>query len=277
MENARPFRSRHSLLSQTTHRFRQILRKIMASKLAVGTSLREANFSLTEAKYAAGDFAPTVADGVGTAGVRVRAATDNVAGVRIPRFEQVDAASGLVVAGPTGGGEDSGPAAAAPGAGPSASAAGAPTAGSTDLTGLGRGGQAVGAARRAFLGAVGLLVELASLQTAFVTLDAAIKATNRRVNALDNVVVPRLENTIAYIRGELDELEREEFFRLKKVQAKKKRDAAAAAATAAAGVVAAEEAAAAVGAAAGGGGGVVGDGTAGPTALAGVEDADIVF
>jgi V-type H+-transporting ATPase subunit D len=68
-------------------------------------------------------------------------------------------------------------------------------------------------------------VELASLQTAFLTLDQAIKTTNRRVNALENVVTPRLENTVSYIKGELDELEREEFFRLKKVQAKKKKDA----------------------------------------------------
>ena len=45
-----------------------------------------------------------------------------------------------------------------------------------------------------------LLIELASLQTAFLTLDEAIKTTNRRVNALDNVVVPRLENTISYIK-----------------------------------------------------------------------------
>ena len=30
---------------------------------------------------------------------------------------------------------------------------------------------------------------------------------------------------MSYIKGELDELEREEFFRLKKVQAKKKKDA----------------------------------------------------
>ena len=44
--------------------------------------------------------------------------------------------------------------------------------------------------------AVELLVELASLQTAFVTLDIAIKTTNRRVNALENVVTPRLENTV---------------------------------------------------------------------------------
>lgn len=45
-----------------------------------------------------------------------------------------------------------------------------------------------------------LLVELASLQTAFLTLDEAIKTTNRRVNALDSVVKPMLENTIAYIK-----------------------------------------------------------------------------
>ncbi len=251
----------------------------MASKLAVGTSLREAAFSLTEARYAAGDFGATVQDGVGSAGVRVRAATDNVAGVRIPRFEQVDAATGLVVAGPSGGGGGPADAAGGEGGGPPSSSANAaaaaaatttpaaPSATSSDLTGLGRGGQAVGAARRSFLGAVGLLVELASLQTAFITLDAAIKATNRRVNALDNVVVPRLENTIAYIRGELDELEREEFFRLKKVQAKKKRDAAAAAAADKAGGI---------------GGGGRGEGgaaaaAAAPTALAGVEDADVVF
>ncbi|KAL0395275.1 UNVERIFIED_CONTAM: V-type proton ATPase subunit D [Sesamum latifolium] len=63
-----------------------------------------------------------------------------------------------------------------------------------------------------------LLVELATLQTSFLTLDEAIKTTNRRVNALENVVKPRLENTITYIKGELDELEREDFFRLKKIQ-----------------------------------------------------------
>ena len=52
-----------------------------------------------------------------------------------------------------------------------------------------------------FLKSVELLVELASLQTAFLTLDEAIKTTNRRVNALDNVVRPKLENTISYIKA----------------------------------------------------------------------------
>jgi V-type H+-transporting ATPase subunit D len=97
--------------------------------------------------------------------------------------------------------------------------------------------------------AVETLVELASLQTAFMILDEVIRATNRRVNAIEHVVIPRLENTIKYIISELDEMDREEFFRqvltwsstvaplispthslhrLKKVQGKKKRDAEAA-------------------------------------------------
>jgi len=113
------------------------------------------------------------------------------------------------------------------------------------LTGLGRGGQQVQKSREVYAKAVETLVELASLQTAFTILDEVIRTTNRRVNAIEHVVIPKLEKTIAYIISELDEMDREEFFRcvlytpsfqlpltrlcrLKKVQAKKKRDAAAA-------------------------------------------------
>ena len=45
------------------------------------------------------------------------------------------------------------------------------------------------------------------------------------MNALEHILIPRAENTIKYINSELDELDREEFYRLKKVQGKKKRDA----------------------------------------------------
>lgn len=92
------------------------------------------------------------------------------------------------------------------------------------LTGLSRGGQQVNKAREVYRKALETLVELASLQTAFVILDEVIRMTNRRVNAIEHVIIPRLENTIAYITSELDEADREEFFRLKKVQAKKKRE-----------------------------------------------------
>jgi vacuolar-type H+-ATPase subunit D/Vma8 len=119
---------------------------------------------------------------------RARAHQDNIAGVKLPRFEHFLAASS-----------------------------------STSLAGLAAGGQQVAACRAAYTRALEALVELASLQTSFLTLDTAIKVTNRRVNALENVVVPQLENTITYIKGELDEQEREEFFRLKKIQGYKKR------------------------------------------------------
>ena len=101
-------------------------------------------------------------------------------------------------------------------------------------------------AKEVYAKAIETLVELASLQTAFMILDEVIRATNRRVNAIEHVIMPRLDNTIKYIMSELDEMDREEFFRfvdfetwkdqkthntikcrLKKVQGKKKRDAAA--------------------------------------------------
>mmetsp|Transcript_22834 Transcript_22834/g.74378 ORF Transcript_22834/g.74378 Transcript_22834/m.74378 type:complete len:252 (-) Transcript_22834:51-806(-) len=189
----------HQLLKKKadalTLRYRQILKRIVETKTRMGEVMKGAAFSLTEAKYAAGEGVKhTVMDSVKSATFKVRAVTDNVAGVKLPRFESL-------------------------------SEAGA----EAKLEGLGRGGQQVQRARKAYHEAAQLLVELASLQTAFVTLDAAIKVTNRRVNALENVVTPRLENTIAYIKGELDELEREEFFRLKKVQANKAKAADAAA------------------------------------------------
>lgn len=184
----------HALLKKKsdalTVQFRQILKNIVATKESMGTIMKASSFALTEAKYVAGEnIKHSILENVKTASLKVRSRTENVAGVKLPKFEYF-------------------------------------TEGETknDLTGLARGGQQVQGCRTAYVKAIEVLVELASLQTSFLTLDAAIKTTNRRVNALENVVKPRLENTILYIKGELDELEREDFFRLKKIQGFKKRE-----------------------------------------------------
>lgn len=192
----------HTLLKKKsdalTMQFRQILKRIVATKESMGEIMKASAFALTEAKYTAGEnIKHIVRENVDSATIRVRAKQENVAGVKLPKFEYYSEAGN--------GGEGA-------------------TGRSNDLTGLARGGQQVQLCRSAYIKAIEVLVELASLQTSFLTLDEAIKATNRRVNALENVVKPRLENTISYIKGELDELEREDFFRLKKIQSYKKRE-----------------------------------------------------
>merc|ERR1711915_926934 len=83
------------------------------------------------------------------------------------------------------------------------------------------GGKKIVSVREKFTTLLEMMVKLASLQTSFVTLDEALKVTNRRVNALENVTIPKIQKTLDYISRELDELEREDFTRIKKVQGKK--------------------------------------------------------
>jgi len=183
----------HSLLKKKADalqlRFRAILKKIVETKSLMGDVMKEALFSLAEAKFTTNsDFNHIVLQNVTKAQIYVQSNKDNVAGVMLPVFETIQ------------GGSDS-----------------------NEFTGLARGGQQFAKIKKNYQRAIKLLVDLASLQTSFITLDEVIKTTNRRVNALEHVVVPRIERTISYIISELDEMEREEFFRLKKIQEKKKK------------------------------------------------------
>lgn len=100
------------------------------------------------------------------------------------------------------------------------------TGAATDNSSLGLvgGGKKIQMVREKYTALLQNLIKLASLQTSFVTLDEAMKVTNRRVNALENVTIPKIERVLDYIARELDELEREDFTRLKLVQSKKEAD-----------------------------------------------------
>ncbi|KAK7105140.1 V-type proton ATPase subunit D-like [Littorina saxatilis] len=183
----------HSLLKKKadalTLRFRTILKKIIETKVLMGEVMKMAGIALAETKFTMGaDIHNLVHHHIDKARVKVRSKRDNVAGVVLPIFEHFIDGSDTF-----------------------------------DMLGLARGGQNVTKIKDQYLKAIELLVELASLQTSFVTLDEVIKVTNRRVNAIEHVIIPQIERTIAFITTELDEREREEFYRLKKIQEKKKK------------------------------------------------------
>lgn len=207
----------HSLLAKKrdalTTRFRAILKKVdevcsipnsprkmeppkrtSQAKRKMGRVMQLASFSMAEVTYATGDISYLVQEQAKQASFRVRARQENVSGVILPAFEvERVPGSGMKTSTVHGVGNGFYP--------------------DFNLTGLGRGGQQVLRSREVYAKAIETLVELASLQTAFTILDEVIRATNRRVNAIEHVVIPRLDNTVRYIMSELDEMDREEFFR----------------------------------------------------------------
>jgi V/A-type H+-transporting ATPase subunit D len=64
------------------------------------------------------------------------------------------------------------------------------------------------------------MVEVAGSETRIKKLGSEIKKTTRRVNALEQVVIPRILREISYIKSVLEQREREDIFRLKMIKGK---------------------------------------------------------
>merc|ERR1719326_2409936 len=133
---------------------------------------------MAKATWASGNVSSSIMEKVKKPSAMLKANSENVAGVFLPRFQlNVDSA------------KDS----------------------PFTTFGVGAGGKVVATARETHSDTLVVLIKMASLQT-----------SSRRVNALEFVVMPRMEDIIAYIKTEMDEMEREEFFRVKKVVEKKR-------------------------------------------------------
>ncbi len=66
-----------------------------------------------------------------------------------------------------------------------------------------------------FESAVELILRVAPLDRKLTRLAEEIRRTSRRVNALEQRLLPSLAEQVSYIRGVLDQREREDVFRLK--------------------------------------------------------------
>ena len=66
-----------------------------------------------------------------------------------------------------------------------------------------------------------LLTQMASIRTIVWRLAMEVKKTQRRVNALDKMIIPQARNTKKYIESVLEERERENVFVLKSLKGKK--------------------------------------------------------
>jgi len=171
-------------------RFRTVMINLLDTKKSMGTEAQDALLLFAKAQWAAGEFHQNVKDSVKRASIRIELASENIAGVQLPIMHLKDTEE-----------LDS----------------------NINQIGIARGGQTIQRCREKFKDLLQLLVQIASHQTAFLTLDEVIKVTNRRVNALEYLVIPNFVNVTGYIQQELDEQSREDYYRLKKVLDNKKK------------------------------------------------------
>lgn len=67
-----------------------------------------------------------------------------------------------------------------------------------------------------------LTADLSEIENSVYRLADAIKKTQKRANALKNIMIPRFENAVKFITDALEEKDREEFSRLKVIKNQKK-------------------------------------------------------
>lgn len=169
-------------------KLRELLGDLEEAREVVDKVMSEAIFSMAKANFLDADLRACELMQIDRADIYMRIRNIKVAGLLLPQFQ-------LYVDNP----------------------------GSFPFTGLSRGGEQVEVVRENFQDAVRTLVTLASLEYSVHTLQHGVRQNNMRINGLEYVVLPRFQNTVNYIRDELEEYEREDFYRLKRSQAKQRK------------------------------------------------------
>lgn len=164
---------------------RQLIVELKENRSKIDNVMQNAIFSMARAKFMGTDFKPATVIKPDRADTYVRIKYNKIVGMQVPSFELVTKQTHAL-----------------------------------NLTGLAAGGQQVQIVREKFQEALKVLIALASLEYSVKAIQDAVKQNNMRVNGLEYVVLPRYQNTVNYIRDELDEFEREDFYRLKRSQAK---------------------------------------------------------
>lgn len=178
----------HSLLKRKSDaiqiKYREVASKLLTKKKEMAESLEKAFFLLSKGELYGANL-KMITHECRKAPLKVKLVNENVSGVCIPTYSLKGEERNIVF--------------------------------------MGQSGKIMRECREEFISCLKLMVDTVSLQSSFLILDKVLEATNRRVNALECLLIPKLENTISYVNSELDEQDREEFYRLKKVQASKKK------------------------------------------------------
>jgi V/A-type H+-transporting ATPase subunit D len=178
----------HSLLKEKRNalimEFFNILERVKGSRDEVAVKLQEAYQDLTAAQIAMGDLAVKKAAMSVTESVDVDIDSRSVMGVVVPIIESEISQRTIVERG----------------------------YGFMDTS------VKLDEAAKKFEESIQLIIELGEIEKTIMLLAGEIESTKRRVNALEHIIIPRLENTVKYIEMRLEEMERENFVRLKMIK-----------------------------------------------------------
>lgn len=178
----------HSLLKEKRNalimEFFNILERVKGSREGVEATLQEAYKDLSDAQMVMGDLAVTKSAMSVKESVNVEIESRSVMGVVVPLIESEIGQKNMVQRG----------------------------------YGFLETSVKLDEAASKFEESIKLIIELAEIEKTIMLLAIEIDSTKRRVNALEHIIIPKLENTVKYIEMRLEEMERENFVRLKMIK-----------------------------------------------------------